>query len=340
MPFKYTDVWNTTIASIAGGTGITSFTVTSASGAPTLGAGEFAVARIADGTGSAENIIITGISGTTITCLATTVAHANGDAFAGGILSSLALNQFKDDAISGYPETAHTGAGTLVLGLTNRITLTSANATMVVPNGTYKGQMCRVAVDRSSTKLVTLDPSGATTIDGATTRIMWAGEVAYLAWTGTEWEKRGGIARPMKCIMRLTADQIPLSDVTMTKVNLNSADVDNTGLMANTGSNRIDILRPSDYSLNGDVIIQMNSGSDAFRCLGTIFKNGSQFVGDEGFGKNSGFPSFHPSEPSTPLSAGDYIELDGYQASGTSVRLYGSTTGDSCKLKVTEVPSW
>lgn len=187
MAFIAADSYHSTIASIAGGTGITSFTVTSASGFPALGAGDFTIMRLDDG-GTAEDIVCTAISGTTVTCIATTSAHSNGNAIDGAILTTGALAQIKDDAISGFPVTAHTGAGALVkgTGTRNHITL-SAAATMTLANGTYKGELCRISVDLTNVGQVTVDPASSTTWDGATTIALFAGDVIVGAWDGSGW---------------------------------------------------------------------------------------------------------------------------------------------------------
>lgn len=191
MAFIAADSYHSTIASIAGGTGITSFTVTSASGLPTLGTGDWTVLRL-DDLGTPEDITVTAISGTTITCSATASAHANGNTIDGAILTTAALAQIKDDAISGFPENALSAAGALTLGdnKTNHITLTSAAATFTLANGTYKGQCCRAFADPTTTKLITVDPAGSTTIDGNLTVTLMPGEFRIWAWDGSNWVTR------------------------------------------------------------------------------------------------------------------------------------------------------
>lgn len=200
MAFIAADSYHSTIATIAGGTGITSFTLTSASGFPALAAGDCTVMRL-DDAGTAEDIICTAISGTTVTCLATTSAHANGNAIDGAILTTGALAQIKDDAHSGFPVNAFSAAGALVkgTGIRNHGTVTSAACTMTLANGTYTGELCRVSMDRASTKQVTVDPAGATLWDGASTIALFAGDNIIGAWDGTGWitlEKFSSFAMP------------------------------------------------------------------------------------------------------------------------------------------------
>ncbi len=201
MAFIAADSYHSTIASIAGGTGITSFTVTSASGFPALGSGDFTIMRL-DDTGTAEDITVTAISGTTVTCLATTSAHANGNAIDGAILSTVSFNQFKDDAQSGFPTNALSGAGALVkgTGIRNHVTISSA-ATLTLADGTYTGECCRISMDRTSTAQATIDPASSTTWDGALTIALFAGDVIIGAWNGTGWitvDKYSSFATPIQ----------------------------------------------------------------------------------------------------------------------------------------------
>lgn len=201
MAFIAADSYSSTIASIAGGTGITSFTVTSASGFPAIGnnIGHFTVVRI-DDLGTPEDVVCIGINGTTVTCLATGTAHANGNTIDAAIWTNGAMAQEKDDAISGFPVTAHTGAGALVkgTGTRNHITI-SATATMTLANGTYLGECCRISMDRTSTAQATVDPASTTTWDGALTIALFAGDAIIGTWDGTGWitlEKYSSFATP------------------------------------------------------------------------------------------------------------------------------------------------
>lgn len=321
---------STTIASIAGGTGLTTFTIASATGLPAT-TGGFIVARIADGTGSAENVICT-LSGTTVTCSATTAAHSNGDAIAFGVLSKAALDAFKDDAISGYPENALSAAGALVKGtaVTNRITITSAAATFTLADGTYKGELCRIVIDRTSTKLATIDPDSTTTIDGATTRVMWAGESAILAWTGAEWEKRAGKSIPMKACGTIT----PASSTgsTYTKQPIGASVVDNTGAMVNTGNGRIDIKRPGDYI--AWFYIKVANTPSAGNMYVAPAVNGTA-TGDDQYiyAPSAAYPYWGGAASLLGLALSDYVELQ-------HGNYLATLTPNSGYLSLVEVPSW
>lgn len=190
MPYVAFDGFHTTIASIVAGIGKITFDLTSATGFPALAAGDFTVLRI-DDLGTPEDVIVTARSGVTCTCLPTTVSHAAGNSVDGSILDAAnAFPQIKDDALSGFPENALSAAGALVkgTGVNNHITLTSVAATFTLANGSYKGELCRISVDRTSTKQATIDPASTTTWDGALTKALIAGDVLVGGWDGTEWK--------------------------------------------------------------------------------------------------------------------------------------------------------
>lgn len=326
---------STTIATITAGAGQTSFTVTSSTGLPTLAAGDFSTARIADGTGSAENITITAISGATITCLATAFAHAAGNIIDFDVLTSGALVGLLDDAIAGTSENLLTAAGALLsgTGATNRITITLAGATFTLADGTYKGELCRVFMDRSSTKLATIDPAGTTTINGTLTYVMWAGESAYFAWSGTGWDYLSGVRRAMEASMYQNANQTGVVNYTPTKVNLNTIDLDNTGLMANTGTSRLTVLRGGSYKIDGAVWWAGFTAASP-RCITMLYKNGAQVMTSETSGTVDSYPS-PTAFKKLMLVAGDYIELFGLQASGANHALLGAA-GNGSTLALTE----
>lgn len=188
MAFIAVDSYSSSIASIAGGTGITSFTVSNGSGLPTLAAGDFTVFRI-DDAGTPEDLVVTAISGVNITCLPTTIAHANGNSVDAAILDAAnAFKQIKDDVHSGFPVNALSAGGALVkgTGIRNHITASAAD-TYTLADGTYTGELCRISVDRTSVGQVTVNPAGATTWDNLATIALFAGEVIIGTWNGTSW---------------------------------------------------------------------------------------------------------------------------------------------------------
>lgn len=321
--------------------GGTTFTITSATGLPTIPTGHFGTARINDAGASAENIVYTR-SGTTITLANSTTlanAHSSGEAIDFDVISAAAIPALKDDAISGYPENALTGAGALVkgTGVTNRITITSADATFTLADGSYKGEVCRIVMDRTCTKLATIDPASTTTIDGSTTRIMWAGETALLAWTGTEWNKIAGKSLPMIASVKLGTNITPVVNNTITAVAIDTTVIDNTGLMAVPASNKITCKRPGRYAVVP--IACMAAGTSAIPNFQVYAQNqtGSVNIGATADGMlDAHFKSGGAMEIAT-LAVNDDIKLMYHQNGGQTTP---TLVANLCSLLVQEVLEW
>lgn len=329
--------------------GGTTVPITSATGLPTITPGSFGTARIqAEGANTAENICYTR-SGTTLTLVApgpTTLAsaHASGATIDFDVISPQALDEFADD-VFGSIVNALSGAGALTIGqrTINVCTFTSGPATVTLADGTIVGQVCRIRVDRTSTKLVTIDPAGSTTIDGSTTRIMWAGETAALQWNGTEWNKIAGKTIPMIAELYYTGSTIGATvDSTYTLVPLNTAGIDNTGLMVNTGASKIVINRPGNYTV-ADMAIWLCGSTVSNNSQAVVFKNGTggtQAIGAVGSWSTTLVNLYQLAASKTvPAVVTDDFSLAYYQTSGTTTpTLIGGRP--TLYLTVTEIPSW
>ena len=132
-----------------------------------------------------------------------------------------------------------------------------------------------------TSKLVTLTSNEGTNINGQHTRVMWGGETAnlFINTTGTGWKKASGLTIPMICEMHNSALQtIPAYVGASTKVNLDTVDIDNvagggTAVMADTTNHVCKIVRPSTYTVLGQMgWNQMGASQDV---LGTTGKNGN-----------------------------------------------------------------
>lgn len=190
----------------------------------------------------------------------TAATHANGATVTQQVTAG-ALDQIKQDAKGGGAEVAHTGAGALTIGgALNRVTA-SAAITMTLADGARIGDICEILIAAASTNLVTIDPAGSTTIDGATTRILHNGETATLRWSGTQWEKVGGRSIPMEAGMHLAANTANSVNAVQTLVALNTMNHDSTGLMVNTAANKITLRRPNPVLVSYKVMISMGANS-------------------------------------------------------------------------------
>jgi hypothetical protein len=239
-------------------------------------------------------------------------------------------------------EISITGATTATISRMHVASGTSADYTITLPAcasnaGKFIG--FRMAPIASLSKLVTLDANSTETIDGSLTRVMWAEESAILLCDGTNWFKIAGKSRPMMATMHLSANQTGVVTSTMTKVNLNSTDVDNTGLMANTGSNRIDIKRAATYDVSGTAVIEL-SGTASARNLTQLRKNDSQVGYNEASATAAGIGA--PLARSViSWAVGDNVSLAGFHMKGSNASFFGGALSDgACQLTVIEIPQW
>jgi hypothetical protein len=229
---------------------------------------------------------------------------------------------------------------TLLASTWNVITASAACSAKLPPPAA--GKLVGVRIAPASTNLFTLNPNGSETIDGASSRILWAAESAILISEGTNWYKVAGKSIPMLATMRLTASTTggQFANGTGVKVLVNSADADNTGLMADTTNYQIVVKRSSQYQISGVVIWNGLSASSS-RCITGLNKNGVGLVNGEGYGASGGFPSPAALVIAT-LASGDLLTLNGYQQSGASQDVFGAVlgVGSACQISVAEITQW
>lgn len=127
---------------------------------------------------------------------------------------------------------------------------TSSNYTVTLPAPTAK-KLIGFKMDHGLTKLVTLSASSGN-IDGQSTRVMWANEVAILLGDGTNWTKITGKSVAMQCQMYQPSGSvsIPNAGAVFTAIPTVTVTSDNTsGLMPNTSSGLINIPRKAFYNI-------------------------------------------------------------------------------------------
>jgi hypothetical protein len=324
--------------------GATTITIPNSTSLPTIPAGSFETARITDPSGApTENIQFTR-SGTTLT-IANSGTLANsysaGAAIDFDVISQPGLDQIKQDSLSGSPHgSTITAAGALTLGIMNFVSLTSAAATLTIANGVYDGQLVGIQVLDTNTKLVTLDPAGSTPIDGSLTRIMWANEVAWLAWdnTNTMWRKVAGRSIAMGCTMSLSANSAFPTASTWEKCALNTSNFDNTGLMADTTNHVINILRPGNY--NAIFAMSMTGTGTSLLVQAAVYGGASgttPIYASFGAGPNTYGGAL--ADGSLVAALNDKIAAYGYTDMSTPF-FFGATAPAQTLLTVTEILSW
>jgi hypothetical protein len=195
-------------------------------------------------------------------------------------------------------------------------------------------QFVAIKIDPTSTQLVTLAPHATETIDGASGRVMWAGECALLYTDGTNWFKRSGLSLPMVGQVTQNGAQSLTSGVT-TKLLLDTSVTDNTGLMVDTANNRLKVLRSASYLLGGNIAFNMTTQCRYDASIRTGGGITPRFYGFSSGGAN--FPNPGGFSVVT-LSAGDDLTLFGAQFSGGSGALL-INAGNNLLL-AQEIVSW
>lgn len=236
-------------------------------------------------------------------------------------------------------EVAITGATTLDSGAFGKWHVcsgTTADYTIGLPAvAGNAGKFIGIRMAPGLTKFVTIDGSGAETIDGATTRIMWAQESAILLCDGVMWTKVAGRTRPMVASFRLNADQ-SIANAAAVKILLNAADLDNTGTMVDLANSRVTIRRPGDYDVDGQVY---HASFTATRKIASVNKNGVQLLSTEVTSSSAAY-GVPMATKKVALAASDQIELMGYQDSGTPRNVLGHATTNYTFLTASEIPTW
>jgi hypothetical protein len=255
--------------------------------------------------------------------------NSGGGGGSGDMLSSLTSS-----------EIAVTTTATLSIGRMHVCSGTSANYTVTLPTVSGNaGRFVGVRMAPGLTRLVTVDANGSEVIDGQANRIMWANEAAILFCDGVTWTKVAGKSIPMTCVMKRDSNQTAIATSTFTKVLLNNSVSDPTGLMANTGSSRVDLVRPGLYTVTTGV--RWNS----LTAVGTRM---SHFASPDGTIQHAytefscsaaTFPYVVSSENRT-LAAGSYMELYCWHNTGANEAIYGHATNQSSMLQIVEVPLW
>lgn len=157
-----------------------------------------------------------------------------------------------------YSEVSVTGAVTAAVGKMHVCSDsgTPADYTVTLPAVSGNtGKMIGFRMSSALTKLVTLDGNSSETIDGAATRIMWAGETAILLCDGTEWKKIAGRSIPMVSGLHLDANQNSITSGQWVIVNLDESCINAApAAMQDIANHRLKILRPSIYDFKAMVL--------------------------------------------------------------------------------------
>lgn len=236
-------------------------------------------------------------------------------------------------------EISITSATTATISRMHVISGTSSDYTVTLPAVSGNaGKFIGFRIDPTSTKLFTLDGNGSEVIDGATTRVMWAGESALLECDGTAWFKVAGktIAMVGKAANNKSLGSFDsIAHATVTTVELDRSDEDNTGMMVDLANDRITCRRSGEYITCGFVQIVGSAGGAGLSANATrIF---ASFPGAQPDASAlAGSTPAVGSATQHPLTAGSHYQLTAYQTTGVTQYIYGGVTN----LALIEIPQW
>lgn len=219
------------------------------------------------------------------------------------------------------------------------VTVTSADKTLTLPaisgNG---GKLISIFISPSTTKLITIDGNSSETIDGTTTRIMWAGEACTLLNNGSEWNKIAGKSIPMISTMFLKKSQT-INLTTWTTVEFTHLVSSAPSSFSELNNYRFKILRTSNYEYKTAAAFAATTGANIlFLYLGV---NGTA---------SGEYPRCYQQSPAnitmnlkngfvSSFDIGTYIDTKAYvSTAATSLYYDGSSTEGFMSL--IEFPNW
>lgn len=246
------------------------------------------------------------------------------------------------------PEIAVTGAMTATIGQMHLCSGTSADYTITLPPANVNaGRQIgfRMAPLASLSKLVTLDGNGSETIDGVSTRVMWASEVAILYCDGSNWFKIAGKSIPMTARGgRASLVSGDIQNTTATLIPMNISRLDNTGRMTDVSGGVLRFVRPGIYDCVGSINYAATDGSSAMGASNNtqvkLRQNVSSEIVANSIAYNSTwFPALQ-AEITAQFAVGDTIGCYAYQQSGIPVNIYTVGAADVTWLSASEILQW
>jgi hypothetical protein len=256
----------------------------------------------------------------------------------------LGVNGVSSGGGTAVTETSETASFSAAAGNLYAISGSSAvTATLPTAVG-ITGQTIRLRCANGYTGLLTIATTSSQTLgpSGATSQILYAGESALVQSDGSNWVRTGGTIIPASCTITPAGTQ-SIPDLTSTKVAFDTLAYDNTGQMAVTASNEIQILRPGRYAISASAYFDSLSAQE-YSILADVFTNGSP----NGLTFRTLIPIATGSLPTNVIlvpqgsitcAAGDVITLNISQVN-TAASAETLFQGPYTFLTVTEIPRW
>lgn len=246
-------------------------------------------------------------------------------------------------------EISVTGAVTATISRMHVCSGTSADYTVALPAASGNaGKLIGFRMASGLTKLVTLDGNASETIDGLTTRVMWAGESAILLCDGSNWFKISGKSIPLEAVCE-GRSATTISNQTTTRIDMTHTIRQSVSTLVDLTNDRITVPRPGVWIISGLVSYQLvgaslagNESYGMFGVNGTIQPSLPTMltVVPISYAAAGTFNGSHCALSVTRLlAANDFIVLLGYQSSGST---FTTRTVDVVRpyLSLLEVPSW
>lgn len=243
-------------------------------------------------------------------------------------------------ALSG--ENSITGTATAVIGRLNVCSGTTADYTVTLPAVSGNaGKYIGFIMASGLTKLVTLDGNASETIDGATTRVMWAKETALLYCDGTTWTKVAGKSLAMSGAVARTTAQTGVATGTATKCTCNVSVFDNGGIVDATNGYLV-AKRPGTWAVSAVLLFGDGAGSLPFGTISDlttyIYKAGAQYSATATY-STAGANVLPAITAVVPVVAGDTVAVYGYHNKGANASFWANS-GQQCNISAVEEPSW
>jgi hypothetical protein len=295
-------------------------------------AGANGAAGATGATGAAGPNTVTGSTTSTLTGL----LSANGSV----------VGSVNGDLVYDPTEISITGTATATIGRRHVCSGTSADYTVTLPTAVGNaGRLIAFRMSNALTKLVTLDGNSTETIDGLTTRVMWAAESAILISDGAQWCKIAGKSIPLFASMEARS-ATSVSNATVTRVNMTDAIAQSVSTMIDLTNDRITLPRASNYVISALVSYERAgsfAGFESYCDIGINATSGAtvpplKSVVPTGVSGSNTYSHVAVSSP-RPLAANDFLVVIAYQTTGGTMT---TRTADSVRpyLSVLEVPSW
>jgi len=237
------------------------------------------------------------------------------------------------------PEIAVTGTATATIDRRHVCSGTTANYTVTLPAASGNaGRRLWLRMSAALTKLVTLDGNGSETIDGALTRVMWAGESCELLSDGSNWFKVSGKTKPIEACARRVGSNQGIDPSTWTQIVMNSL-TRGQAFAWDSGNGRLVVPRDGTYLVSS---YYYATGGPANCYIGAFVDSVSNSGVNNGLGTNlhvGGSVSTGSTFQKVACTAGQYACASIY-ALGAAMTVLGDTAGVYPEVTIQEVPSW